>query len=124
MREIFGFETKIKSQPCSQQEPQNSPEPKIHSQEDEDERPAYMDTVPEPSSQEIQQENNAPFQQDSQPASMTEEVETESGSCVTGCNDTDESTTEFDGNSILEEPMIKKATELFEATKITVQHKV
>jgi DNA polymerase-3 subunit gamma/tau len=43
---------------------------------------------------------------------------------VQSCSDTDESTAEFNGSAILEEPMVKKAAELFEATKITVQHKV
>ncbi len=59
-----------------------------------------------------------------QSASMTEEVETGSGSCVTGCSEDDKSTKELDGNTILDDPFIKKATQLFEATKITVQSKI
>jgi DNA polymerase-3 subunit gamma/tau len=131
VREIFGFETAIKASPCSE-----PAEP--------EERPAYMeeapatDEKPEPQTQsapmpESRVSHSAPSAQQSvppaqkpepQPSSMTEEIETGSGSCVTGCSDSDESAKEFDGSQILEEPMIKKATELFEATKITVQHKV
>lgn len=60
----------------------------------------------------------------SQASSMVEESEVGSGSCVTNCNEGDESVKEFDGASILDEPMIQKAIELFEATKITVQSKI
>ena len=62
--------------------------------------------------------------QETQGSSMIEESEVGSGSCVTNCLEGDESTREFDGASILEEPMIQKAMELFEATKITVQSKI
>ncbi|MBU0631708.1 DNA polymerase III subunit gamma/tau [bacterium] len=63
-------------------------------------------------------------QEEEQPSSMVEESEVGSGSCVTNCSEGDESVKEFDGASILEEPMIQKATEMFEATKITVQSKI
>ncbi len=121
VKEIFGFETVIKAQPCSKtQTPPPEPTPAFY-KEEEPERPAYMDapadTSPAPSPAESLKE--AP-----QTPSMTEEVETSGGSCVTGCNDTDETAKEFDGNTILDEPMVKMATELFEATKITVQSKV
>jgi DNA polymerase-3 subunit gamma/tau len=55
---------------------------------------------------------------------MTEEVETGSGSCVGGCDNSDGAAKEFDGNAILNEPMVQKAKELFEATKITIQNKI
>lgn len=122
VRETFGFETKISGLPCSKTEPpqtQTAPEaPSTQAPEDdkalgaeEEERPAYMESYDADAA--------AP-----QSASMTEEVETGSGSCVTGCSDADMTTREIDGNAILEEPLIKKATELFEATKITIQNKV
>ena len=127
VREVFGFETQIRHQPCSKPEtPEPAPERTTANAPsgetppepgfepawiEEDERPAYMDSYP----------SEAPAPQS---ASMTEEVETGSGSCVTGCSDEDIETREIDGNTILEEPMIKKATELFEATKITIQNKV
>ncbi|MDP1784543.1 MAG: DNA polymerase III subunit gamma/tau, partial [Sulfuricurvum sp.] len=54
--------------------------------------------------------------------SMVEESEIGVGSCVAQCDET--SVKEFDGSDVLNEPMISKAAELFEATKITVQSKV
>lgn len=59
-----------------------------------------------------------------QVSSMVEESEVGTGSCVVNCSEGDESVKEFDGASILEEPMIQKAAELFEATKITIQSKI
>ncbi|MEA1956651.1 MAG: DNA polymerase III subunit gamma/tau [Campylobacterota bacterium] len=79
VREIYGFETKIKGLPCSK--------PVVDS--------------------------------------MIEEVELGgSSSCVANCSQTDESTKEIDGEDIKSEPMVKKAMELFEATKITIQSKI
>ena len=104
VREIFGFETQIKAQKCSKEIPQP------------------LEQATEPITAEpIQAPENIPAPQAS---SMTEESEVGTGSCVAGCNESDQSTKEFDGQNILEEPMIKKATELFEATKITIQNKV
>ena len=50
-------------------------------------------------------------------------------SCVTNCNESEELNSnnglkEFNSNAILDDPMIKKAKELFGATKITIQNKV
>ncbi|MEA3373681.1 MAG: DNA polymerase III subunit gamma/tau [Campylobacterota bacterium] len=107
VREIYGFDTQIKHLPCSRQiesSPQTEEREDFAGKSEGGETPSSMN--------------------DPQPASMTEEVETGSGSCVTGCDTNDEVATEFDGNSILEEPMILKAKELFEATKITIQSKV
>ncbi len=104
VRELFGVDTQIKAVPCIKA-PQSEPEPQIS------EEAAMEPEVPE--------RENAP-----QSHSMTEEVETGSGSCVTGCGDEDMSSKELDGNTILEEPIIKKAAELFEARKITIQSKV
>ena len=98
VREIFGFETVMKNKPCSKSE---DPTPK--------------EEIPQPE----------PIEEEQSPtSSMVEESEVGSGSCVTNCSDGDESAREFDGAAILEEPMIQKATELFEATKITVQSKI
>ena len=111
VREIFGFETQIKAQKCSKEIPQpleNISTPAQNIQEPEvPAMPQTVDNTPPP-----------------QASSMTEESEVGTGSCVAGCNAEDQSTKEFDGQAILEEPMIKKATELFEATKITIQNKV
>jgi DNA polymerase III subunit gamma/tau len=99
VREIFGEETLIKAQACSQ-EVMNEPEPQA--------------------SKPTQQNETPP-----QSHSMTEEIETGGdGSCVSGCSSDDLSIQEMNGATILDEPLVKKAAELFEATKITVQSKV
>jgi DNA polymerase-3 subunit gamma/tau len=71
-------------------------------------------------------EPTAPVEIPSEPLfespSMIEESEISVGSCVSQCDET--SIKEFDGSDVLNEPMISKAAELFEATKITVQSKV
>ncbi len=98
-REVFSFETVIKNQACPEELLQKL-QTKV---EVEEERPAYMQ----------------------EPSSMIEESEVGVGSCVVSAplDEGDNSTKEFDSQSILDEPMIKKASELFEATKITVQTK-
>lgn len=75
--------------------------------------------------QEPTAQENVPHQDSApQSASMTEEIETYGGSCVADCSDDEGRAKEYDGGSILEEPLVKKAAELFEARKITVQSKV
>ncbi|MBD3801174.1 MAG: DNA polymerase III subunit gamma/tau [Campylobacterales bacterium] len=132
VREVFGFETKIKHNPCSKPEEGASPNPKPVSE------PVYEAATPETgyglekSVSAVEEMEGRPTYMESysaveeapQSASMTEEVETGSGSCVTGNCEPDLSTREIDGNAILDEPMIQKAIELFEATKITIQNKV
>ena len=98
VKEIFGFHTKIKHKPCSK--------PKV-------------ELVEVQSKQEIN-----PHQESFQPASMIEDVEVGgSASCVTNCVSSDD-VKEVDGATILDEPMVIKATELFEATKRIVQSKI
>ena len=116
VREIFGFETKIKAQKCSKEIPspiEQTPVTDVQPQVPEQSQPLQQSALPE--------EDPRPAPQVS---SMTEESEVGTGSCVAGCSESDQSTKEFDGQAILNEPMIQKATELFEATKITVQNKV
>ncbi len=96
VREIFGFDTVMKNLPCAKVE-----EPSL---------PKY--------------EEPEKFEKISEASSMVEESEVGTGSCVSNCSEGDSSVKEFDGASILEEPMIQKAMELFEATKITVQSKI
>jgi len=109
VREIFGFETKIKAQKCSKESPQRlTPKPDFHDE------------------QALEQSDFSSFESaPPQASSMTEEAEVGVGSCVAPADsNNDQSTKEFDGQAILDEPMIQKATELFEATKITIQNKV
>ncbi len=94
VKEVFGFETKIKGNPCTKEVVQKS---------------------------EIAQ----PTMPEAQSSSMVEDAEMGgSASCVTNCSSSDEATKELDGNSIKDEPMVQKAIELFEATKITIQSKI
>lgn len=110
VRELFGFETEIKHRPCTQSsDKKHTPSQQSEQKTSEEEKHQ---------TENIQSETP-------QTASMTAEIETGSGSCVTGeCDDKDEVAKEFDGHDILNEPMVKKAKELFEATKITIQSKV
>jgi DNA polymerase III subunit gamma/tau len=100
VREIYGIDTIIKSQGCTKEAV-----PEVLAQE----------TTPEPIS-ELTVEPIA------EPSSMVEDVEISVGSCVSQCDEV--SVKEFDGSDVLKEPMIAKAAELFEATKITVQSKI
>ena len=104
VREIYGIDTQIKSNACTKTAetiPEDSPlvsEPE-------------MTRTAEPIPETIDE-----------PVSMVEEAEIGVGSCVSQCDE--KSVKEFDGSDVLKEPMIQKAAELFEATKITVQSKV
>ncbi len=95
VKEVFGFSTKIKHKPCTK---------KI-----------------------IQSEQTQSEQQktDTQSASMVEDIEVSGGSsCVTNCLDDENKPKEIDRADIQKEPMVQKAIEIFEATKITIQSKV
>ncbi|SFV61079.1 DNA polymerase III subunits gamma and tau [hydrothermal vent metagenome] len=95
VRETFSFETTIKGTPCS------------HPIE------AKKEQVP------AQQQP-----QGAQSASTVEDIEAGgAASCVTNCAETSVQD-ETDGTDITKEPMVKKAIELFEAKKITVQSKI
>ena len=101
VREVFGFETKIKHEACTKD-----------IEEKKNDKINYSPNIEQPT---------MPYPQ---PSSMVEEAEIGgSGSCVNNCQNSD-STKEIDGAKILEEPMVQRATELFEATKRTVQLKI
>jgi DNA polymerase-3 subunit gamma/tau len=101
VREIYGIDTQIKSNGCTKT-------PEVE---------APIETKEEPFVITLAEEECV-----TEPASMVEEAEIGVGSCVSQCDET--SIKEFDGSDVLKEPMIQKAAELFEATKITVQSKV
>jgi len=90
VQEVFGFDTKIQSIPCTKTAEEPSPQPNTHD-------------VPEA-------------------LSMIEENETGNASCVS--SDHDDAAVALNTPDLLQEPMVKKATELFEATKITIQSKI
>jgi len=95
VREIFSFETKIKGLACSK--------------------------VVEKKAEIVQ-----PQMEEPQSTSMIEDAEMGgSASCVTNCSQSaEESTKEYNGTDITQEPMVQKAIELFEARKVTVQSKI
>ncbi|EQB39892.1 DNA polymerase III subunit gamma/tau [Sulfurimonas hongkongensis] len=95
VRETFGFETKIKHEPCTKEITQKKNETLEEKEEYE------------------------------QSTSMIEDAEIGgSASCVTSCSSSGQDTKEIDSSSIQDEPMVQKAIELFEATKITIQSKI
>ncbi len=112
VREVFGFQTKIKHQACTKsiEQPSNNTDEHI------DQESANT------------QESHAihqPKMQHTQSTSMVEDAEIGgSASCVTNCQSSDESTKEIDGVEIKDEPMVQKAVELFEAKKMTIQSKI
>lgn len=98
VREIFGFETKIKHEPCTKIA-EDTPE---------------KESVPQ----------MAETQQYVQSTSMIEDAEMGgSASCVTNCQSSDNSR-EIDAAEIKDEIMVQKAVELFEAKKMTIQSKI
>jgi len=95
VRDIFGFETKIKHEPCSKEIVQKKNESINDTKEYE------------------------------QSTSMIEDAEIGgSSSCVTSCSSSQQDVREINGSDIQNEPMVQKAIELFEATKITIQSKI
>ncbi len=105
VREIFGFETVMKNIPCSKNSYENNSDIKQNLTE---EKP-----------QEVVNSNKV-----MQSASMVQEIEAGSGSCVANHLDGDRSTQEYNADEILNEEIVKKSIELFEATKVTIQSKV
>ena len=64
-------------------------------------------------------------QEQLQPSSIIEESEVGgSNSCVSSCGGETTPVKEIDGADILNDPIVQRATELFEATKRTVQSKI
>jgi len=95
VRELFGFETKIKGVACSQ------------ATQKEQEK-----SVPQ---------NNIIGEQSE---STLGDIEIGGGaSCITGCSEPS-IVEESNGNDITKEPMIQKAIEMFEAKKVTVQSRI
>lgn len=102
VREVFGFETKIKGLPCTRA---------IEMQEEEKTPP-------------INEPTQTPFEMP-QSTSMIEDVEVGGGgSCVSESSLCEESSKEINGVDITQEPMVLKAIELFEAKKVTIQSKI
>lgn len=105
VRETFGFETKIKHQACTKEIPEKKNDIQLATLEQN----------------KIQQ----PQMQHEQSTSMIEDAEMGgSASCVTNCSHNENEIKEINPTDIKDEPMVQKAMELFEATKITIQSKI
>ncbi len=108
VREVFGFETKIKGIPCSEVIDEKKNDEDLKPLQEANQKTSIQPQMPNPQS-----------------TSMIEDAEIGgSASCVTNCSQSNESTKEINGTDITQEPMIQKAIELFEARKITVQSKI
>ena len=105
VREIFGFETVMKNIPCSKNSDKNNADIGQKLVEEKPKEVVNSDEV-------------------MQSASTVQEIETGSGSCVANHFDGDRSTQEYNADEILNEEIVKKSIELFEATKVTIQSKV
>lgn len=115
VREVYGFETKIKGIPCTtpieeQSKEETKPQEKNSSEVASNNIPNT--SMPQPT---------MPYEQSN---STIEEAEINNASCITNCSDSDESTKIINGSDIENEPMVLKAIELFEVTKKTIQSKV
>jgi len=119
VRELFGFDTKIKHTPCTK-------EIEINSENlNESRKSTEVNRFEESSLKSNNEPVNQPEMTEPQSTSMIEDVEIGgSASCVTNCSDSNESTKEIDGEQIQEEPMVQKAIEMFEAKKMTIQSKI
>jgi DNA polymerase-3 subunit gamma/tau len=109
VREIYGFQTKIKGVACSKEE-------EIKEKKNDLESPK----------QDVQTTHlEQPTMNETQSTSMIEDAEIGgSQSCISDCSQSDDSTKEINATDIKEEPMVKRAIEMFEATKITIQSKI
>ncbi|HIP14629.1 MAG TPA: DNA polymerase III subunit gamma/tau [Sulfurimonas autotrophica] len=109
VQEVFGIGTKI-----SLLKSDNPPKQKV-------EEPTPIKS--EPTEEKIQSEN-----QDGNGATdtsgMVEDVDVNNASCVTGNCSAEEPSKEIDVKDILNDPMVKKAQELFAAKKIIIRSKI
>ena len=121
VRELFGFETKIKHTPCTKAI-------EVNSESLNESKNATEVNRFEESSLESHYEPPYIAQPEitqAQSTSMVEDAEIGgSASCVTNCSSSDEATKEIDGEQIQDEPMVQKAIEMFEAKKMTIQSKI
>ncbi|MDA7817628.1 DNA polymerase III subunit gamma/tau [Sulfurimonas sp.] len=104
VREVFGFDTKIKHEACTKSEVTPDTPTEVNKIEDLPKEPLTMPNE--------------------QSTSMIEDAEMGgSASCVTNCESAD-STKEIDANDMKDTPMVQKAIEMFEAKKMTIQTKI
>ncbi|MBL0708575.1 MAG: DNA polymerase III subunit gamma/tau [Sulfurimonas sp.] len=96
VKEIFGLQTKIKATKCTKELPKQTPQ-----------------KIPTPTT--IPIATQVPISKETEIGG--------SGSCVSSCSPSNEPEKEVDSSNIKDEPMVQKAIDMFEATKITIQSK-
>ncbi len=121
VRELFGFETKIKGIACSQQIEEKKNDDALEKLQQNSFDAVDLEIKSTPNPYVIAQ----PSMTNAQSTSMIEDAEMGgSGSCIGDVSINSQATKELNGTDITQEPMIQKAIELFEARKITVQSKI
>jgi DNA polymerase-3 subunit gamma/tau len=113
VREVYGFETKIKGITCSKE-----------IKEDTLNNPHVDNKETNNTIQASQQDNTTQTQMvHTQTDSMIEEAEIGNASCISNCSE-ENAPKIINGADIENEPIVTKAIELFEVTKKTIQSKV
>ncbi|WP_300369126.1 DNA polymerase III subunit gamma/tau [Hydrogenimonas sp.] len=110
VQDIFGVGTKI-----SLVKSENPPPPKSEAPKEEHEPAAESPSTTEPPS-----DANA----STHTGSMIEDIDCNSSGCITGNCTEPEGSKEYDAKDILNDPMVKRAQELFGAKKIVIRSKV
>ena len=106
VKDVFGFDTTIKKLDCTKEDSST------------DLQSAIFETTSLHANRQERSDVQAP-----QAATTIEEAEAiNASSCVASCNGLDEPKTEI--NDIMQEPVVQKALELFEAKRVVVQSKV
>ena len=113
MQEVFGIGTKISLVKPDKPKPETS---QTEPTSDRQEPPQLKDKQIQ---SENQDENGA-----TDTSGMVEDVDFNSAGCVTGNCSKEEPSKEIDVKDILNDPMVKKAQELFAAKKIVIRSKV
>jgi DNA polymerase-3 subunit gamma/tau len=113
VKELFGFETKIK----------NIAKKKRLSEASDKEKVAHTEDNPLSLSAQCSEPNTSPVHNDADTGSMIEEVEMKS-SCIAPDAGETEAAKEKDPSTLLEEPMIKAAMELFSPKKVRIKKNV
>ncbi|WOE70333.1 DNA polymerase III subunit gamma/tau [Hydrogenimonas thermophila] len=121
VQEVFGIGTKISLVKSDNPPKQKTEEPK----------PEAPQKEPTPNKQEPLQSKDEQPQSENQDANgttdtsgMVEDVDFNNASCVTGNCSAEDPSKEIDVKDILNDPMVKKAQELFNAKKIVIRPKV
>ena len=120
VQEVFGIGTKISLVKPDKPKPEaEKPKPETSQVEQTPEREEQPQPVQNLTQNEEKDKNGV-----TDTSGMVEDVDFNSASCVTGNCSAEEPSKEIDVKDILNDPMVKKAQELFAAKKIVIRSKV